>query len=87
MNLSVWYAVLLGLVEGLTEYLPVSSTGHLLLVQAWLGLGGEEHFSFTVAIQLGAILAVLVHYRSFLTKRSKIVCSSILRHYRTRAAA
>ncbi len=66
-------AVLLGIVEGLTEYLPVSSTGHLLLVEAWLeryaGHGSEGGFAFDVVIQFGAILAVVVYYRRLLAAR------------------
>lgn len=55
-------AIILGLVEGLTEFIPVSSTGHLLLTQHALGLHDERWSSFIVLIQLGAILAVLALY-------------------------
>jgi undecaprenyl-diphosphatase len=56
-----FYAVLLGVIEGLTEFLPVSSTGHLLLAQEALGLHGSWD-TFTVLIQLGAILAIVAIY-------------------------
>jgi len=55
-------ATLLGLVEGATEFLPVSSTGHLILVGHLIGFTGEKADSFDVIIQLGAILAVVVLY-------------------------
>jgi len=62
-------AALLGVVEGLTEFLPVSSTGHLILVSHFLGSEGEADKSFDIVIQLGAILAVVVHYRALLMSR------------------
>lgn len=55
-------AVLLGLIEGLTEFIPVSSTGHLLLAKAALGLEDPSWDTFIVLIQLGAILAVVALY-------------------------
>ncbi len=55
-------AVILGVVEGLTEFLPVSSTAHLLLAEKLLKVGGPVWESFTVLIQLGAILAVVALY-------------------------
>jgi undecaprenyl-diphosphatase len=53
-------AVLLGLIEGITEFLPISSTGHLLIAEHWLGQRSE---TFNVVIQAGAILAVTIIYR------------------------
>jgi undecaprenyl-diphosphatase len=66
---SLLVAALLGLVEGLTEFLPVSSTGHLILVSQWLGSVDEGAKSFDIVIQLGAILAVVVHYRRLFADR------------------
>jgi undecaprenyl-diphosphatase len=67
-DLSLWAAVVLGLVEGLTEYLPVSSTGHLLVTNELLGLAQSDEAeqaldTYAICIQAGAILAVLVLYR------------------------
>ncbi len=55
-------AVLLGIVEGLTEFVPVSSTGHLILATQLFGFPADQWKVFNVVIQLGAILAVLVQY-------------------------
>ncbi len=59
--METWQVVLLGLIEGLTEYLPVSSTAHLLLTERVLGISSSGR-TFEVLIQLGAILALLTVY-------------------------
>jgi undecaprenyl-diphosphatase len=59
----LWKAAVLGLVEGATEFVPVSSTGHLILVSNWLHLVDERAKTFDIFIQLGAILAVVWLYR------------------------
>jgi undecaprenyl-diphosphatase len=56
-------AAVLGLVEGATEFVPVSSTGHLIVVSNWLGLIDERAKTFDIFIQLGAILAIVWLYR------------------------
>lgn len=56
-------ALILGIVEGLTEFLPVSSTGHQIIVADLIGFGGERALAFNIIIQLGAILAVVWEYR------------------------
>ena len=71
-------AVILGLVEGATEFIPVSSTGHLILAQDWLNFQGHKENAFIIFIQLGAILAVVWVYRA------KIL--NVLRTWRTPAS-
>jgi len=56
-------AIILGLVEGVTEFIPVSSTGHLIILQNWLDFTGKKEYAFSIFIQLGAILAVVWLYR------------------------
>jgi undecaprenyl-diphosphatase len=61
-------ALILGVVEGLTEFLPISSTGHLILVSDLLGTNDEKGKVFDIVIQLGAILAVCWEYRARFAK-------------------
>jgi len=72
------FSAVLGLVEGVTEFLPISSTGHLILAATWLRIPATEFWkSFDIAIQLGAIAAVvLVYWRQFL--QIKKVLSKVL---------
>lgn len=60
---SAAQAVILGIVEGLTEFLPISSTGHQIIVADLIGFGGERAMAFNIIIQLGAILAVVWEFR------------------------
>ena len=64
-------AALLGILEGLTEFLPVSSTGHLILLGEWLGHNDESAKSLEIVIQLGAVLAVIVTYRARLIELAR----------------
>ena len=61
-------AVILGLVEGITEFIPVSSTGHLIVVGDWLGQVDARAKTFDIFIQLGAILAIVWLYRARLLR-------------------
>lgn len=62
---SILISIILGIVEGLTEFIPVSSTGHMILASELMGINDQDelHKSFEVIIQLGAILAIAVVYR------------------------
>lgn len=61
--MNYWEAIILAVIEGLTEFLPVSSTGHMIIASSFFGIAQEEFTKlFTIAIQLGAILSVVVLY-------------------------
>lgn len=60
---TAFQALILGTVEGLTEFLPISSTGHQIIVADLLNFGGERAMAFNIIIQLGAILAVVWEFR------------------------
>lgn len=68
MPMGIWDVIILGIVEGFTEFLPISSTGHLILASNLLQIPNTEFLkSFEIIIQLGAILAVVaLYWRSFL---------------------
>lgn len=68
VTLSIFDAIILGIVEGITEFLPISSTGHLIIVSDWLGLEqNTQNKAFDVIIQFAAILAVVVNYKDKFT--------------------
>ena len=71
--LQIIKSIIFGIVEGVTEWLPISSTGHMILLDRLLSLGaGEEFYElFSVVVQLGAILAVAVSYRKRLSPAGK----------------
>jgi undecaprenyl-diphosphatase len=62
MSINIFQAVVLGVIEGFTEFLPISSTGHLIIAQKLMGFEKINDF-FTVVIQLGAILAAAIYFR------------------------
>jgi undecaprenyl-diphosphatase len=73
--MSIWYAMLLGVVQGLTEFLPVSSSGHLVVAQNLLGFT-EPELVLDVILHLGTLVAVLVHFRADIQK----IALDMLRH-------
>ena len=58
--MEAWQAFILGLVQGLTEFLPVSSSGHLMIAKELLGIDAEGFLDFTVTVHLATVLATLV---------------------------
>jgi undecaprenyl-diphosphatase len=77
--MQTWHAVLLGLIEGLTEFIPVSSTGHLVLAGHFLGVESPKKV-FEILIQLGAVLAILTVYAAKLIR----ILFDLPRDWRTR---
>lgn len=77
--MNLFHAALLGLVQGLTEFLPVSSSGHLILVRHLLGLPDEDTaaFIFDVLIQMGTWVAVVIYFRNELLTIAKDMLSNI----------
>ena len=76
MDLIYWKALILGIVEGLTEFLPISSTGHLIVVGSLLNFNDERGKVFEIVIQFAAILAVCWEYR---TKLGSVVSGLVLK--------
>ncbi len=61
--MDIFHAIILGIVEGITEFLPVSSTGHMIVVSDWLGIDrNAQHTAFEIIIQFAAIFAVIASY-------------------------
>jgi undecaprenyl-diphosphatase len=70
---SWWQVVILGIVQGLTEFLPISSTAHLLIVSDLLGFQGSIGGTFEIAIQLGTVVAVVAYYLNDLLAQARAV--------------
>jgi undecaprenyl-diphosphatase len=74
--MSLWEAVLLGVIQGLTEFLPISSTAHLLVARQLLGHENPRD-AFTTAIQLGTLVAVFVYFRADLARMARAVAADL----------
>ena len=61
--MDAFQALLLGIVQGITEWLPVSSSGHLAIAQELLGMDASENLVFDLAVHMGTLLAVCVFFR------------------------
>ena len=77
--MQIWEAALLGLVQGLTEFLPVSSSAHLRILGQVLPSGSDPGAAFTAIVQIGTELAVLVHFRRNLIAMLRAVLAQLLR--------
>ncbi len=64
--MSFIQAILMGIIQGLTEFIPVSSSGHLVLFQHFFGMGDSENIVFELFVHLGTVLAVLIYFRKIL---------------------
>lgn len=72
--MTIFYSILLGLIEGITEFLPISSTAHLIITSKALGIPESDFLdSFLISIQLGAILSVAALYARKLLKEPKLI--------------
>ena len=84
---SYWVVILLGIIEGVTEFLPVSSTGHLLLAEHWLNLASQPTELFNVVIQSGAVLAVMLVFSGRLSELVRNWRIPVTRDYAIKLAA
>lgn len=80
-RVSHWTVILLGIIEGVTEFLPVSSTGHLLLAEHWLRLPSQPTELFNVVIQSGAVLAVILAFAGRLREMLRDWRTPLVRDY------
>lgn len=80
--MPLWEAILLGVVQGLTEFLPISSTAHLLVAREWLGHADPKD-SFTTVVQLGTLVAVFAYFRRDIAA----ILAAVWRDVRTRRFA
>jgi undecaprenyl-diphosphatase len=78
---SFWTVILLGIIEGVTEFLPVSSTGHLLLAEHWLNLATQPTELFNVGIQSGAVLAVILAFAGRIAEMARDWRTPLVRDY------
>src|SRR6476646_12097356 len=84
--MSILDAIILGIVEGLTEFLPISSTGHLTIAEKLLGkdISAESVTAFTAVIQVGAIVATLLYFREDIGKLVSAVVHGFRNEHRRR---
>lgn len=86
-QVSHWTIILLGIIEGITEFLPVSSTGHLLLAEQWLQLPTQPSELFNILIQSGAVLAVVFAFAGRLAQMARDWKTPLVRDYTIKLSA
>ena len=69
--MTIIQALLLGLLQGITEFLPISSSGHLVLAESWLGLEVQQLLSFDVVLHAGTLIALIIYFRKTLREMVK----------------
>ena len=80
MNMSLWTVILLAVVQGLTEFFPVSSSGHLVILEALFGTrhgGAQTGIMFEIAVHIGTLGAVIVFYRAKVIHLCRALLASI----------
>lgn len=79
--MTIWESVLLGVIEGVTEFLPVSSTGHLTILEKLLGysINSADITAFTAIIQIGAVLATLLYFKNDIFRIAKVWVRGLVR--------
>ncbi len=78
--MTIFQSIVLGIVQGLTEFIPVSSSAHLVVVPYWLGWNfpADQIFAFDILVQLGTILAVIIYFRQDILTISKAVFRGLI---------
>lgn len=84
--MNVVDAALLGILQGLTEFLPISSSGHLILAESWLRLGVDQLKSFDVAVHFGTLLAIFIYFRKDFLRLIRACAQIFLRRGQAHAA-
>ena len=80
--MNIWQAIILGVLQGLTEFLPVSSSGHLVLVQNFLPNFEQSGITFDTILHAGTMLAILIYFReNILSLNKKTLFSPVILHF------
>ena len=64
-------AIVLGVIQGITEFLPISSSGHLLIVHDWLNFATKESLTFDIALHIGTLATILIYFTPSIIQYAK----------------